>query len=263
MGDDQSQTEEPANCAARDHENAAKPNPSRAALMNVRVEAYDDPRGINGKHGRRNLSRIYQVKPVSAEVHGSSQLAEQSALRLPGDAIGESALDLKTFLQLHPRIDGGKHIPRGSGDGSRRRRESGTGDLRDESPLFGDVDAGSFLRQCLVDRGGVEPDLVSYVPELSLANEIGGIGERAGALELRRASENTLERLSVEQRLSCGKRRLLISHAELYLLNLDLLGGVVSASHPVVSHTVRVNYESGCVAPICMLLHRVFALILP
>jgi len=155
---------------------------------------------------------------VSAEVHRSSQLAEQPPLRLPGDAIGESALDLKTFLPLHPRIDGGKHISRGSGNGSRRGRESSAGDLRDESPFFGDIDPRSFLRQRLIDGCGIEPDFASYVEELTLANEIAGIGQRTGALELRRPSENPLERLPIEQRLSCGERRLLVGHAELYLL---------------------------------------------
>src|ERR1700693_6314751 len=109
---------------------------------------------------------------MSAEVNGSSQLSEQSALRFPRDAIGESALDLQTFLPLHPRIDGGKHIAGSSGNCSRRRRESGAGDLRHESPLFGDIDAGSFFRQRLTDGGGIEPDLLSYIEELALANEI-------------------------------------------------------------------------------------------
>ena len=40
----------------------------------------------------------------------------------------------------------------------------------------------------------------------------------AGALKFRRPGENPLESLSVEQRLSCGERRLLIGHAQLYLL---------------------------------------------
>src|SRR2546423_130629 len=218
MGDDESQTNETSSDAARTDEQPAKPNASRATRVNVRVESYDHPRGVNGKNGRRNLPRIYQIVGVSAEVHGSSQLAEQPALRLPGDAIGESALDLETFLPLHPRIDGGKHISRRSGNGSRRRRESGASDLGDESPFFGNIDAGPFFRQRLIDGGGIETDFVSYVEELTLADEITGIRERAGALELRRPSENPLECLSVEQRLSCRERRFLVGHAELYLL---------------------------------------------
>src|SRR6202022_2005792 len=110
------------------------------------------------------------------------------------------------------------HISRGSGNGSRGCRESGAGDVRDESSFFGDIDAGSFLGQCLIDGAGTEPDFVSYVEELFLATEIAGIRERACALEFRRPGENPLESLSVEQRLPCGERRLLIGHAELYLL---------------------------------------------
>jgi len=114
---------------------------------------------------------------------------------------------------------------RGSGNGSRGCRESSARDLRDESPFFGDIDAGPFFRQRLIDGGGIEPDFTSYLEELTLADEITGIGERAGALELRRPRENPLECLSVEQRLSSGERRLLIGHAELYLLR-ELLSGV-------------------------------------
>jgi hypothetical protein len=186
--------------------------------MNVSIKPHYRTRGINGKNRRRNLSRIYQIVGMSTEVHGSSQLAEQPALRLPGDAIGESALNLETFLPLHPGIDGGKHIARGSRNGPRRRRESGAGDLRDQSPFLGDIDARSFFGQRLIYGGGIEADFVSYVEELTLGDEITGIRERASALELRRPCQNPLESLSVEQRLSCGERRLLIGHAELYLL---------------------------------------------
>src|SRR5256885_1170648 len=84
MGDDESQTNETTSDAARTDEQPAKPNASRATRVNVRVESYDHPRGVNGKNGRRNLPRIYQIVGVSAEVHGSSQLAEQPALRRPG-----------------------------------------------------------------------------------------------------------------------------------------------------------------------------------
>jgi hypothetical protein len=143
---------------------------------------------------------------VSAEVHGSSQLAEQPPLRLPRDAIGEAALDLKTFLPLHPGIDGGKHIARSSGNGSRRRGESGAGNLRDEPVFFRDIDPGSFFRQRLVDGGGIEPDLVSYVEELAFADEIAGIRERAGSLELRRPGKNPLECLSVERGARTSRR---------------------------------------------------------
>jgi hypothetical protein len=182
MGDDKSKTQEPANSAASDHEHATSANSPCPALMNVRVEPHHDTRGINRKDSRRNLRSIHQIEGVPAEIHRSSQLPEQSPLRLPGDAIGESALDLEAFFPLHPRIDGGQHIARISRNGSGRRRVSGAGDLRDEPSFFGHVDARSFFSQRLIDGGGVEPDFVSYVEELTLADEIAGIGERTGAL---------------------------------------------------------------------------------
>jgi hypothetical protein len=218
VGYDESKTKEPSSYAAYSYQQPADTNSSRAALVNVRVEPYHHPRGINRKDGRRNLCRIHQIEGMSTEVHGSSQLAEQSPLGFPRDAIGESALDLETFLPLHPRIDGGQHVARISGNGSRSSCVSGAGDLGDKSPFLGDVDARSFFRQRLIDGRGVEPDFVSYVEELTLADEIAGIGQRAGALQLRRPRENALERLSIQQCLSSGERRLLIGHAELYAL---------------------------------------------
>jgi hypothetical protein len=170
--------------------------------MNVGVEPHHNARGINRKDSRRNLRCIDQVECVPAEIHSSSQLSEQAALWLPGDAIGEPALDLEAFFPLHPRIDGAKHIPRVSRNGSGCSRIAGAGDLRDKSSLFGHVDTCSFFSQRLIDGGGVESDFVSYVEELTFADEIAGIGERTGALKLRRPGENALERLSVEQSLS-------------------------------------------------------------
>jgi hypothetical protein len=170
--------------------------------MNVGVEAHDRSRGIDRKDCRRNLSRIHQIESVAAEIHGSSQLAEQSTLWLPGDAIGKSPLDLKTLLPLHPRIDGGQNIPRIARNRSRRRRVSGAGYLCDEPPFFGDIDSRSLFRQRLIDGARAQPDFVSYVEKLTLADQITGLWKRARALELRRSSKNALERLSVEQRLS-------------------------------------------------------------
>jgi hypothetical protein len=126
-------------------------------------------------------------------------------LRLPCNSVGETALNLKTLFSLHPRIDGGEHVTLISGHRSRRGRKAGSGDLRDEPALLGNVDARSFFRQRLIEHGRTESDFVSYVAELSLADEIARIGHRSSALQLGGSRQHPFERLPVEQRLSRGK----------------------------------------------------------
>jgi len=52
MCDDEPETQEPAKYAARTYEKAAEPDPSRAALMDIRVQPDHHARGINGQHRR-------------------------------------------------------------------------------------------------------------------------------------------------------------------------------------------------------------------
>jgi hypothetical protein len=196
--DDQSEAEESTGDSAEPHECAAESNAPAAALMDVRVEPDDYTMCIDRKYGRGYLLCIDEVKASAAQIHGAPQFAEQPALRLPGYAIRKSTLNLQAFLALHPGIDQGEHIAGHSRDRSRRRCESGARDLRDEPSLFWNGDAGSFFRESLIKAAGAQPDLIRYVAELSLANEIGRVRHRAGSLQLRGPGENALEGLSIE-----------------------------------------------------------------
>lgn len=195
-----------------------EPDAPCTALMYVRVEPDDDTSGIHWQNGGRHLPRVNEIVAAAAEIHGAPDLPEQSALRFPGDAVGEASLHLQAFLALHPSIDRCEHITRISWNCSSGGCKASTGNLGDEPTLFGNIDTGSLLRESLIDCCLAQADFVPYVPELCLADKVTRIGHGTGALQLRRAGEHPLERLPVEQGLSRGKRRLLIGHAELYLL---------------------------------------------
>jgi len=134
-----------------------------------------------------------------ADVDRATQFAEEAPLRLPGDSVSEPALDLETLVSQHPRIDRRENVFRSPGDSPGRGGEAGAGDLRHDTALLRDVDARPLLGERLVDRRRIQPDFVSYVDELALADQIAGLGKRTRALELRRAREDALESLAIQQ----------------------------------------------------------------
>src|SRR4051812_16117060 len=89
---------------------AADSDATRAAGVDVGVESDYDSRRVDRQDGRRHLAGVHQVESAPADVDGAAQLAEQSALRLPGDSLGEAALDLEALLPQHPRIYGCENV---------------------------------------------------------------------------------------------------------------------------------------------------------
>src|SRR5205814_7774972 len=119
---------------------------------------------------------------TAADVDGAAELSEKSALRLPGDAVGETTLHLQALVALHPGIDRGENVARSPRNRSRRGRESGAGDLGDESALLRNVDTRSLFRQRLVEHRRTQADFISDFEELTLGDEIARFGHGAGAL---------------------------------------------------------------------------------
>jgi hypothetical protein len=169
-----------------------RPMTPRSAGVNIGVESYDDARCIDRQYRRGNLARLHQIVAAAADVDRASQLAEEAPLRLPRDSIGEATLYLQTFVAQHPGVDRREDFARSSGNGPRRGREPRACDLRHDAAFLGHVDARSFLGERLIERPGAETDLVSYVEELSLADQIARLGKRARALQLRGPREDAL-----------------------------------------------------------------------
>jgi hypothetical protein len=194
----QPEAENSTGCGAQGRQDATHSDAFRSARMNVGIESHYNSRSIYGQNSGGYLSGIHQIVASATDVDGAADLSEKPPLRLPGDAVRKATLHLETFFPLHPRVDGGENFTLGSRDRSGRSGETGTRKLRDESALFWHVDASPFLCQRLVDRRWTQPDLVSYVEELALADEIVRFGNRTRALQLRRPGQHALERLSVE-----------------------------------------------------------------
>jgi hypothetical protein len=215
----EAEPDQPSNDATRADDEPTEPHASCATLMNVGIEPDDYTTGVDWQNRGGDLPGFDEIVAVATEVDSAPDFSEQSALRLPRDTIGKAALHLEALLSQHPVVDEREDIARISRNGSGCASEPGTGDLSNKSTLFGNIDTCSFLRERLVEGCRTEADFVSYVTKLGLADQIARIRHGAGALQLRRAGENPFEGLSVKQCLSRGQLRLLIGHAELYLLN--------------------------------------------
>ena len=159
VGDNEPEAKDSAGHCSHRGEDTTHSDALRPAGVNVGVESHDDPRSIHRQHRRRYLSGIHQVVSAPTHVDGAPELAEKSALRLPGDAVREPPLHLETFLPLHPRIDRGEDIALSSPERFSSRWRTGSGDLRDQSPLLGHIDSGSLFRERLVQRRSAQPDL--------------------------------------------------------------------------------------------------------
>ncbi|HEV7801061.1 MAG TPA: hypothetical protein VGP15_08285, partial [Burkholderiales bacterium] len=105
VSDDQAQSENSAHDAASSRGDATQSDASCTTGRNVRIEAHDRSRWVDRQNGRGNLPCIDQIVSSPADVDCSLEFAEQSPLRLPGDAVGEPSLHLKALIALHPAVD--------------------------------------------------------------------------------------------------------------------------------------------------------------
>src|SRR4051812_13831094 len=163
---------------------------TRAAGVDIGVESDYYSRRVDRQDRCRHLAGIHQVESAPADVHCSAELAEQSALRLPGDALGEAALDLEALLAQHPRIYGCENVARIAWYGASGGGEPGAGDLRDEPALFRNVDPRALFRERLIYGRGAEADFVANVEELAFADRVARFRKRAGSLQLGGAGEH-------------------------------------------------------------------------
>src|SRR2546423_572470 len=173
VGDYQTKAEDPARRGAHGRQNTTHSNALRPAGVNVGVEPHHDSRSVHWQYRGGYLSGIHQVVSASAHADRTPQLSEKSALWLPGDAVGKPPLHLETFVPLHPRVDRCEDVARSPRNCSGRGCETSARHVRDQAALLGHVDARSLFRQRLVERCGAQSDFVSYVAELTLADEIG------------------------------------------------------------------------------------------
>jgi hypothetical protein len=218
MSDDKPEPNESGGYSACTNHQSTDPNAFCTALMYICVESYHDSTVIDWQHGRGYLARVDQIVSPPADVDRSLELSKKSALRLPGDPVRKSPLDLQALFTLHPRVNRSEHVARISGNSSGGSREARPSQLRRQAAFFRNIDSGPFLCQCLVDSGWTQANFIPYLSKLCLTDKLARLRHGTRTLELRCAREHPLERLSVEQRLSGGKRRFLIGHAELYLL---------------------------------------------
>jgi len=254
--DHETETDDSAGGGSHRGEESSYSDATRPAGVDVGVESDYHARGVNGQHCGGHLARIHQIVAATADIDRASQLSEESSLRFPGNSVSEPTLYLKTFFTLHPGVDRGEHITRCSRNRSGGGRESGSRDLRDQPALIGHVDTRSFFGECLIERRRAKPDFVSYVEELTLADQIAGFGKSARALELRCTGEHTLECLAIKQRLERASwnrhrgRRFLVfwgrrrSHAELYLRSPCRKASVNGQAKAVVSVGVEEPYAA-------------------
>jgi hypothetical protein len=218
MSHNKAESYESGSYSARTDQKSADANAFCTALMNVCVESYHNAGGIDRQDRRGYLARVDQIVSPSADVDGALEFSKKSALRLPGDAVRKSSLDLKAFLTLHPRVNRGEYIARISGNSSGGSGEARTSELSHQAAFFRNIDSGSFLGEGLVHGRWTQANFIPYLSKLRFTDKLARLRHGTRALQLRCAREYPLERLSIEERLSGGKGRFLIGHAELYLL---------------------------------------------